>query len=50
MADPMVQVNVRVEPSLYKEAKRISLRDKLSMSAVVTAALRAYVREGSKQG
>jgi predicted HicB family RNase H-like nuclease len=44
MASAMVQVNVRVEPSLYAEAKRLAKREKLTMSAVVTAALRDYVR------
>jgi hypothetical protein len=44
MAAAMVQVNVRVEPSLYDEAKRLAKRDKLTMSAIVQAALRDYVR------
>jgi Ribbon-helix-helix protein, copG family len=44
VASAMVQVNVRVEPSLYAEAKRLAKREKLTMSAVITAALRDYVR------
>jgi predicted HicB family RNase H-like nuclease len=44
MAAATVQMNVRVEPSLYKEAKRLANRDKLTLSAVVQSALRDYVK------
>jgi hypothetical protein len=44
MAAPMVQVNVRVEPLLYAAIKRQAQKDKLTVSAVVTAALTNHVR------
>lgn len=45
MASPMVQVNVRVEPGLYAQVKKLADRDKSTVSAVVTAALASHVKE-----
>lgn len=44
----MVQVNVRVEPSLFAALKRQAQKDKASVSAVVNDAIRNHLTKGSK--
>lgn len=48
MAAAMVQVNVRIEPTLYSAFKKQAQRNGENVTAAVNAAIRAYVREGNK--
>ena len=39
MASPMVQVNVRIEPSLYAKVKARAKKDGVTITAVIQEAL-----------
>lgn len=44
MASAMVQVNVRIDPALYAKVKRRAKTERETVTAVVNAALSAYVK------
>jgi predicted HicB family RNase H-like nuclease len=43
MANPMVQVNVRIDPSLYAKVKARAKKDGVTVTAVIDSALRKAV-------
>lgn len=49
MAAATVQVNVRIEPALYAKVKRRAKQDAETVTAVVNAALAAYVNGGESK-